>query len=55
MENGFVVASGGGSGMDWEFGVSGCKLLPLGWIDDKVLLDSTGHSVPSPGIDHGGK
>ena len=23
---------GGGSGMDWEFGVSRCKLLHLEWI-----------------------
>ena len=22
----------GGSGMDWEFGVNRCKLLPLEWI-----------------------
>jgi len=25
----FVVAEGGGSGMDWEFGVGRCKLLHL--------------------------
>ena len=30
----FVVAKrdGGGSGMDWEFGVGGCKLLYLEWV-----------------------
>ena len=35
-----VVAKGeeGGSGMDWEFGVSRCKLFHLDWIDNKVLL-----------------
>ena len=28
---------GGEGGMDWEFGVSRCKLLYIGWIN-KVLL-----------------
>ena len=33
---------GGGTGMDWEFGVSlGCKLLPLEWINNDILLYST--------------
>ena len=27
-----------GSGMDWKFGVSRCKLLHLEWINSKVLL-----------------
>ena len=48
---------GGGrrSGMDWEFGVSRCKLLHLEWISKEVLLYSTGNSIQSPGIDHDGK
>ena len=29
---------GGDSGMDWEFGVSGCKLLHLEWISNETLL-----------------
>ena len=29
-------------GMDWEFGISRCKLLYIGWINSKVLLYSTG-------------
>ena len=29
---------GGGSGMDWEFGVNGCTLLPLEWISKEILL-----------------
>ena len=29
---------GGGSDMDWEFGVSRCKLLHLEWISDEVQL-----------------
>ena len=39
-ENRLVVPKGeeGGSGMDWEFGVSRCKLFHLEWIDNKVLL-----------------
>ena len=42
---------GGGTGTDWEFGVSGCKLLHLEWIDNKVLLYSTGNYIQSPGKD----
>ena len=34
---------GGGSGIDWEFGISGCKLLHLEWLKNKVLLYSTGN------------
>ena len=37
--------------MDWEFGVSGCKLLHLEWISNEVLLYSTGNNVQSLGID----
>ena len=33
---------GEGSEMDWEFVVSGCKLLHLEWIINEVLLYSTG-------------
>ena len=29
-------------GKDWEFGVSRCKLLYIGWLNSKVLLYSTG-------------
>ena len=42
-------------GMDWEFGVSRCKLLYLEWIDNKVLLYSTGNYIQSLGIYHDGK
>ena len=27
-----------GEGMDWEFGVSRCRLLYIEWISNKVLL-----------------
>ena len=46
-ENRLGVAKGGGggrggSGMDWEVGVNRCKLLPLEWISNEILLYSTG-------------
>ena len=31
------------SRMDWEFGVNRCRLLPLEWISNEVLLCSTGN------------
>ena len=34
---------GGGSGVDWEFGLSRCKLLNLEWISNKILLYGTGN------------
>ena len=43
---------GGGSGMDWEFGVNRCKLLKLKWIDNEVLLYSTGNYVQSLVMEH---
>ena len=57
IENRLMVAKGevGGSGMDWEFEVSRCKLLHLEWIDNKVLLYSTGKQIQTPGIDHDGR
>ena len=33
----------GGSGMDWESGVNRCKLLPLEWTSNEILLYSTGN------------
>ena len=36
---------GGGEGMEWEFGVSRCKLLYIEWIINKDLLYSTGNST----------
>ena len=39
MENRLVVAKeeGLGEGVEWEFGVSRCKLLYIEWINSKVL------------------
>ena len=33
---------GSGGGMDWEFGISRCKLLYIEWINNKVLLYTQG-------------
>ena len=43
---------GGGNGMDWEFGVNRCKLLPLEWISNGILLYSTGNYVWPLVIEH---
>ena len=45
----------GGERKDWEFGMSRCKLLYVGWINNKVLLYSTGNYVQYPVINHNGK
>ena len=52
-----MVAKGerGGKGLDWEFGVSRCKLVYIGWINNKVLLYSTGNYSQYPVINHNGK
>ena len=56
MEN-TVVAKGqaGGGRTDREFGVGRCKLLCREWIDNKVLLYSTGNYISYPGINHNRK
>ena len=46
---------GGQSGMDWEFGVSRCKLFHSEWISNEVLVYSTANYIQSPGTDHDGK
>ena len=57
IENRLAVAKGvgGGGGEDWEFGISRYKLLHIGWMNNKVLLYSTGNYIQSPGINHNGK
>ena len=50
LEDRLVVAKGEGevgegSGMDWESGVNRCKLLPLEWISNEILLYSTGNYI----------
>ena len=46
---------GVGGGLDSEFGVSRCKLLYREWINNKVLLYSTGSYIQYPVINHNGK
>ena len=46
---------GGGGGKDWEFGISRCKLLHVEWINNKVLLYSTGDYIQYPVINRNGK
>ena len=41
--------------MEWEFGVSRCKLLHTGWLNNKVLLYSTGNYIQYPEINYNGK
>ena len=44
-----------GRGLDWEFGMSRCKLVYTEWINIKVLLCSTGNYTQYSVIDHNGK
>ena len=56
-ENRLVVENRGSSwgGNDWEAGISRCKLLYIEWINNKVLLYSTGKYIQYPLINHNGK
>ena len=40
--------------MDWECGVSSCKLLHLEWIRNAILLYSTGKYISSLVMEHEG-
>ena len=57
IENRLVVAKGEGvgGGMELELGISRCKLLYIGWINNKVLLYSTGNYIHYPMINHNGE
>ena len=52
-----MVAKGerGGGGKNWESGISRGKLLYIGWINNKVLLYSTGNYIQYPVTNHDGK
>ena len=41
--------------MEWEVGVSKCKLLYMEWINNKVLLYSTENYIQYPMINHNEK
>ena len=45
----------GWGGIEWEVGISRCKLLYIEWINNKVLLYSTGNYIQYPVINHNGK
>ena len=45
----------GGSGVDWEFGVSRCKLSHLQWISNEVQLYSIGNYIQSLVMEHDGR
>ena len=44
-----------GRGKDWEFGISRCKLLYIEWINNKVLLYSTGNYIQDLVVTYNGK
>ena len=41
--------------MNWEFGISRCKLVYIEWINNRVLLYSTENYIQCPVINHNGK
>ena len=41
--------------MEWEFGISNCEILYLGWINNKAVLYSTGKYIQYPVINHNEK
>ena len=45
---------GGKGGMAWELGMSRCKLVHTGWINNEVLLYSTRNYIQGPTINHNG-
>ena len=50
-----MVAKREWKGEDWKFEISRCKLLFLGWINNKVLMCSTGNYIQYPMINHNEK
>ena len=47
--------AGGRGGKDWESGISRGKLLYIGWINNKVILYSTGNCTHYSVTNHNGK
>ena len=45
----------GGRGVDWDFGIGRGKVLPLEWINNKVLMYSTGNYIQYPATNYNGK
>ena len=56
MKNRLVFAKGLGEGRkNWEFGMSKCKVLHIGWINMITLFSGTGNYIQYPVISHNGK
>ena len=57
IENRLRVAKGEErkAGKEWEFGISRGKLLYIGWINNKLLLWSTGNNTQYAVTNHNGK
>ena len=51
-QTGVAKEEGAGGGMEWEVGVSRCKLLYTEWIKNKILLYSTENCIQHPMINH---
>ena len=41
--------------MEWEFGINKYKLVYIEWINNQVLLNSTGNYIQCPAINYNGK
>ena len=41
--------------LEWEFRISRCKLVYIGWINNKVLLYSPGNYIQYPVVNHNEK
>ena len=54
----WLPRGGSGEGVDWECGINRYRMdkpLHIGWINNKVLLYSTGSYIQYPVINHNGK
>jgi len=49
------LPTGRWGGLGWAFGTRRCKLLYIEWMDNKVLLYSTGNNIQYLVINHKGK
>ena len=51
----WLPRKGSRGGKEWEFGISRGKLLYIGWINNKILLYSTGNNIQYPVTNRNGK
>ena len=54
-QTGGYPEGGVGEVMEWEAGISRCKLLCIEWISSKALLYNTENCIQYPVIKHNGK